>query len=478
MNLLNEYIDEMMTEINGKIIPENIKKGVTIFNTEGTAEAGTEINNQDKEITENGTYNADEGYTGLGTVTVNIKEKAHLFQSIEDMNAKTDYLNGDIAIVQQSILQPVTPSNYASTKAIVWYPVQTAFFTETPSVNISYKVQVGMGNITPARYNTVVANETTINVTMWTNASYSLTIIYDSKDGHNYTLSSITGSDGTVKDIIKDFALSYATKIGLWLAEDSTVANMFEQLFTTYFNTISNIYEAKPSSEKGNADLYPSDYTKMLLSSDNTITYLPDTRTPIHLSDYKTILLKMGSVKNYYCMCDIGSKIYMTTAVTSMRILYDVISKKYYCCATNSTYYVYDKTTGSLSTKTSTQTRIESDMYQYEEVPATNVGFSIFANTAGVFDENSTIRYNYTYICDFSTNTKINSTHVVENINRGPITLVNSITTTASASEVTKNKTCLSSSGFVVGTNVTPMTTEEYDTAVATSEDILGNTTK
>lgn len=32
---------------------------------------GTTINNQDKTITENGEYTADEGYTGLGTVTVN-----------------------------------------------------------------------------------------------------------------------------------------------------------------------------------------------------------------------------------------------------------------------------------------------------------------------------------------------------------------------------------------------------------------------
>lgn len=36
MNLLNEYIDEITTEIKEKIIPENIKKGVIIFNTEGT----------------------------------------------------------------------------------------------------------------------------------------------------------------------------------------------------------------------------------------------------------------------------------------------------------------------------------------------------------------------------------------------------------------------------------------------------------
>lgn len=34
---------------------------------------GTQINNQDKTITENGTYTADSGYTGLGTVSVNVQ---------------------------------------------------------------------------------------------------------------------------------------------------------------------------------------------------------------------------------------------------------------------------------------------------------------------------------------------------------------------------------------------------------------------
>jgi hypothetical protein len=37
-----------------------------------TKAAGVTINNQDKTITENGTYTADSGYTGLGTVTVSV----------------------------------------------------------------------------------------------------------------------------------------------------------------------------------------------------------------------------------------------------------------------------------------------------------------------------------------------------------------------------------------------------------------------
>lgn len=40
--------------------------------TSGNGGGGVQINNQDKTITANGTYTADEGFTGLGNVTVNV----------------------------------------------------------------------------------------------------------------------------------------------------------------------------------------------------------------------------------------------------------------------------------------------------------------------------------------------------------------------------------------------------------------------
>jgi hypothetical protein len=47
--------------LNGTVVTPLIVKG-----------GGTEINNQDITVTENGTYTADTGYTGLGTVSVNV----------------------------------------------------------------------------------------------------------------------------------------------------------------------------------------------------------------------------------------------------------------------------------------------------------------------------------------------------------------------------------------------------------------------
>lgn len=73
---------------------------------------GEEINNQDKEITENGVYTADEGYTGLGTVTVNVPQTGDvpvkLFETEEQMQADTTAKEGDLAIVYRSEIQNAT----------------------------------------------------------------------------------------------------------------------------------------------------------------------------------------------------------------------------------------------------------------------------------------------------------------------------------------------------------------------------------
>lgn len=68
-------IGAVTSEIDENIVAGNIKKDVEILGITGTLESGggTEINNQDKTITENGVYTADSGYTGLGTITVNVE---------------------------------------------------------------------------------------------------------------------------------------------------------------------------------------------------------------------------------------------------------------------------------------------------------------------------------------------------------------------------------------------------------------------
>lgn len=108
--------------------PENIKKGVKILKTMGILEAGgAEVNNQDKTVDSSvlAQYiTCDEGYTGLGTVTVN----PYSLQSASvkytqngsyTINASSGY-NGlstvDISVNVQGNLTPMTFSPDVSTK--------------------------------------------------------------------------------------------------------------------------------------------------------------------------------------------------------------------------------------------------------------------------------------------------------------------------------------------------------------------------
>lgn len=63
-------VDAVTNSIDENITAGNIKKDVTILGVTGTLEEGPQINNQNISVTTDGTYTAEQGYTGLGTVTV------------------------------------------------------------------------------------------------------------------------------------------------------------------------------------------------------------------------------------------------------------------------------------------------------------------------------------------------------------------------------------------------------------------------
>lgn len=71
-------VDAVTNSIDENIAAGNIKKDVTILGVTGTLEEGPQINNQNISVTTDGTYTAEQGYTGLGTVTVTAGEIASL----------------------------------------------------------------------------------------------------------------------------------------------------------------------------------------------------------------------------------------------------------------------------------------------------------------------------------------------------------------------------------------------------------------
>lgn len=94
MSELQDKLKSIYEETSSKLIPENIKKDVSILGVTGTLEESIETNNQDKEIIANGTYTADEGYTGLGTVTVNVPNTENIL----------DITNNDTITIEDNVL--------------------------------------------------------------------------------------------------------------------------------------------------------------------------------------------------------------------------------------------------------------------------------------------------------------------------------------------------------------------------------------
>ena len=112
MSELKTNLQEILQEKQEKIIPENIKKDVQIFDVIGTLEStGAVINNQDKTITSNGLYTADEGYTGLGTVDVQVPQNVKLFDTIEEMNDDNEKFENTFAVVNKYNVKNLTETD-------------------------------------------------------------------------------------------------------------------------------------------------------------------------------------------------------------------------------------------------------------------------------------------------------------------------------------------------------------------------------
>jgi len=354
------------------IIPEQGYAGFSQVGLEINVPS-SQINNQDKTVTQNGTYTADTGYTGLGTVIVNVPNNTpiKLYNSKEEMIADTTEPENEYGVVYSQQLQPIAegmkistiyvPSSFTLTE-----PVTSSIWLDMRSDDYSVDISLNGSGNNLSCYLRVPGSHNNIR---WV-----------STDGLNFTLDS--ADDSSVLDTSLDLGttLTCFSEFGDW----PITAN---EIFKTGGMYFEGMYEWKNEKDNEWFDICTgferNDSTKVI-STTNVETYLPELTLFMdefrHHVDYlRGIIVKSGD--NYYWQEISGAN----------RIYFDVSTNKYYIggawASTSSTptYKIY-----SLDLENYTFTLLDTRNYEFA-APTT----SSYRYYSAEIYSNGDIVYNY-----------------------------------------------------------------------------------
>ena len=210
---------ELTTLINTKssIKSAITAKGVSVSDSDSFASyankisqisTGTPINNQNKTVTSNGSYSADSGYTGLGTVTVNVPSIAQLYKrgnvTISNTgiasNFNGDYLEFPFWVRDENwelvICAKSDDVSYSRSLCSVLGPkkgdlcfIPFVFWRDGSALKIGYNDN---GNWQDYDCNFSITANSYFYIKMVCNFAYNYANIYTSTDGTNYTDSGLS----------------------------------------------------------------------------------------------------------------------------------------------------------------------------------------------------------------------------------------------------------------------------------------------
>lgn len=305
MSTLKEKAQQILAEKQAKIKAQNIKENIQIFDVTGNLPI---INNEDKSITENGTYTAGTGYTGLGTVSVNVPSggDVKLFETIQEMQADPTAVVGEKAVVYRNSLIGIT-SGCTSRKIIC--PTSITFDTAvTETAQGTFKGS----SVRPSVNIQVTTSRVQISIT--TSTATSKTITYNTTDQITYTTTSSYA--GTEFDLGKD--LTFTVKSGTWSDLFSKCilvqSDIFEGLFSSEFDT--NIVQLLNTNALTISDIDLSAKT-MTAVLDNSEVY----RNPIKINKTKlfSILEANGiTATSAYCFINSSNELIYTSRLSDI----------------------------------------------------------------------------------------------------------------------------------------------------------------
>ena len=217
------------------------------FDTEiKSIETGAKINNQNKDITKNGTYTADEGYTGLGTVIVNVPQTGDvpvkLFKTKEEMNSSTGNVEGDLALVYKNERQNMTAD----------MEVTAITFPETVTLPTAFtdSAYCGLNSVDSSVMfdGSCMLDKNSFSFDSWSESG-SIRASYTSEDGITYTRTSLQGDSG---DLDNPVALPTAVKGD---------ANEWNDNFGYFMRVGASVFEGIYTYKNNNWELAPTQLT-------------------------------------------------------------------------------------------------------------------------------------------------------------------------------------------------------------------------
>ena len=301
------------------LTPEKLVKGNTVLGVEGTAEAGgTTINNQDKTITSNGQYTADEGYTGLGTVTVQVPQEGgkgdvKLFETEEEMQADSTAKEGDLAVVYREEIQNMTAdtqTQYITFPETVTLPeaFTDSFYGMLRAVDESVMFD-----------GQVMLNQSTFEFNGYTNTGM-ISVSYTSNDGITYNRDIFTGDSG---DLTNPVDLGAVVKV--YMPEEwNDTLGYFMQIGGNVFD---GLYEYGTYIDYFKVYMY-----RNLTVSDENVTY--DSKVPFDFNTIENVLHTFmednGRTVNTHFLITLKNDI--------VKLYYDYVTTSY----PGTTYYYLD----------------------------------------------------------------------------------------------------------------------------------------
>lgn len=225
-------------------------------NTIASISSGTIINNQNKTFTENGTYTADAGYTGLGTVTVNVSGGGAGGDSITYTNitgatiAKDDklWINTTATTTErQEYTLPATGSYVQTSNPNVMVNTSTLFTLQNGAyVTSSLAKVITMSNVGIDKNGLLFSSNALYDIenNMFYNGSFTSYI----GNGYVYYYNEIYRIDvDNIGNILNTYSILSNKISNGWCFEDGIIIgfnpNVNQLLFALKLNNSSNTFE-------------------------------------------------------------------------------------------------------------------------------------------------------------------------------------------------------------------------------------------